>query len=154
MNTSQEGIDLIKSFEACKLEAYQDGGGVWTIGWGHTGGVSEGDTCTQEQADAWLVDDLGDAEGLVKHFVTVDLNQHQFDALVAFTFNVGGGALQHSTLLQKLNAGDYEGAADEFPRWSHIGAVVCQGLLRRRVAEKQEFEEAEDAAEQTTFQKK
>lgn len=141
MKTSASGIDLIKGFESCKTSAYQDIKGVWTIGYGHIAGVQAGDTCTEAQAKSWLDDDLGDAEGLVSHFVKIPLNQHQFDALVSFTFNVGGGALQASTLLHKLNAGDIDGAADEFDRWDHAGKIEVAGLLRRREAETQEFKD-------------
>lgn len=139
MKIGKKGISLIQSFESLRLKAYDDGVGVPTIGWGHTKGVKWGDTCTKEQADQWLLEDLAVAEKAVNAYVKVDLSQGQYDALVSFTFNVGTGALKSSTLLKKLNAGDYLGAADEFPRWNKGGGKVMKGLTRRRAAERELF---------------
>ena len=104
MNVSQEGIDLIKSFEGCRLKAYPDpgtGGAPWTIGWGATTGVVEGMTCTQEQADQMLADDVAKVAGQVNSLLKIKVNQNQFDALVSFAYNAGAGALAISTLLPR-----------------------------------------------------
>ena len=135
MHLSDSGVDLIKNFEGLRLSAYQDSGGVWTIGYGHTGGVKAGDRITQGQAEALLRQDTGWAQDAVRQQVRVPLTQDQFNALTSFTFNLGAGALRDSTLLSKLNAGDYAGAQAEFGRFVHAGGRVLQGLVRRRAAE-------------------
>lgn len=137
--TSQVGINLIKSFEACKLTAYQDSAGVWTIGYGHTSGVESGMKITQAQADAYLKADLKTSENAVNNKVTYSIKQNQFDALVSFTFNVGSGNFGSSTLLKKLNQGDITGAANQFDVWIYAGGEVLDGLVRRRAAEKELF---------------
>src|SRR5665213_1639715 len=142
MKTGAAGIALVEEFESCLLTAYRDGNGIWTIGWGHTGGVNEGDTATQDQADAWLADDLGTAESAVSRLIAASLNQNQFDALVSFTYNVGSGRLQGSTLRRMLNAEDYEGAAQQFLVWDIVAGHVSPGLQRRRQKEKTLFETA------------
>lgn len=139
MKTSNIGINLIKSFEGCILKAYKCPAGVWTIGYGHTAGVKEGQTITQAQAEEFLKQDLKRFETYVKNLVTVKLNQYQFDALVSFCYNVGPGNLKTSTLLKLLNKGDYEGAAEQFERWVKAGDKKLAGLVRRRVAEKELF---------------
>ncbi|MGR2678743.1 lysozyme [Chromobacterium haemolyticum] len=140
MKTSANGIKLIQQFEGLRLKAYQDAVGVWTIGYGHTGpDVTPGLVITQAQADALLARDLSRFESGVTRLVQVPLNQNQFDALVCFSFNLGLGALQGSTLLRLLNAGDYAGAAAQFPRWNKAGGKVLPGLTRRRVAEQALF---------------
>ena len=135
MHLSDSGVNLIKAFEGLRLSAYQDSGGVWTIGYGHTGGVQPGERITQGQAEELLRKDTGWAQDAVRQQVHVPLTQRQFDALTSFTFNLGAGALQGSTLLSKLNAGDYAGAQAEFGRFVHAGGRVLQGLVRRRAAE-------------------
>ena len=139
MKTSNNGINLIKEFEGCKLSAYKCPAGVWTIGYGHTKNVKQGMKITNEHATNLLKDDLKTYEGYVNKYVKVKLNQNQFDALVSFTFNCGGGALKSSTLLKKLNKGDYTGAANELLRWNKAGGKVLAGLTRRRKAEKTLF---------------
>lgn len=139
MNTSQDGIDLIKKFEGCKLKAYQDSVGVWTIGYGSTLGIKEGMRITQEQADDYLRQDLEDSESAVKRLIAVPLTQNEFDALVSFTFNLGAGNLSRSTLRNKLNGHDKAGAADEFPKWVNAGGKPLKGLVRRRNAERAMF---------------
>lgn len=136
---SQTGLSLTEGFEGLRLEAYQDQVGVWTIGYGHTSGVSPGQTCSQEQAQQWLLEDVQGASFAVNRMVTVQLNQNQFDALVDFTFNLGSGALGGSTLLRLLNAGNTQAAADEFLKWDHAGGVVVAGLTTRRIAEQKLF---------------
>jgi len=140
MKYSISGFALTKRFEQCRLVAYWDAlGKVWTIGWGHTFGVSQGDVCTQEQADAWLVEDMAASEADVNTHVKVSLTQGEFDALCDFAFNLGRGALNNSTLLKDLNAGDYLTAAAEFEKWDHAGGKVVAGLLLRREDEEAEF---------------
>jgi len=133
MKIGPAGVALIESFEQCRLTAYPDSGSVWTIGWGHTRGVKKGDTCTQEQADAWLCVDLEDAEKIVNASVKKPLTQNQFDALVSFVFNIGHLGM---TMLYKINAGDMSGAALEFGKWNHCGTEILPGLTRRRESER------------------
>ncbi len=136
MKTSPAGIALITHFEGLRLIAYQDSVGVWTIGYGHTGpDVKPGLTITRQNAETLLANDLTRFEHGVQRLVTVPLNQNQFDALVSFSYNLGLGSLQQSTLLKKLNAGDYPGAAAQFPRWNKAGGKVLPGLVARREAE-------------------
>lgn len=146
---SAQGLELIKGFEGLRLNAYQDSAGVWTIGYGHTGGVRPGDRITQAEAEAYLRQDTGWAQQAVRDLVRVPLSQGQFDALTSFTFNLGRGALEGSTLLRKLNAGDYAGAQAEFGRWVHAGGEVLQGLVRRRAAEGDLFGGSAPAADAT-----
>jgi len=144
MQTSDNGIALIKQFEDCKLTAYQDSVGVWTIGYGWTQPVDgktirAGMTIKQETAERLLKTGLVSYESDVSRLVKVRLTQGQFDALVSFTYNLGARSLSTSTLLRKLNAGDYAGAADEFLRWNKAGGKVLNGLTRRREAERALF---------------
>lgn len=139
MKYSKQGLQLTEGFEGCRFVAYQDSVGVWTIGYGHTRGVKQGDNCTQEQAIAWLIQDVAYAEDDVNTYVLVDLNQNEFDALVDFAFNLGNDALNKSTLLRLVNHHDNEHAALEFEKWSHAGGKLVAGLLRRRQAEKALF---------------
>ncbi|EPK7549339.1 TPA: lysozyme [Enterobacter hormaechei] len=144
MQTSEKGIALIKEFEGCKLTAYRDSVGVWTIGYGWTKPVDgkpirAGMTIRQETAERLLKTGLVSYESDVSRLVKVGLTQGQFDALVSFTYNLGARSLSTSTLLRKLNAGDYAGAADEFLRWNKAGGKVLNGLTRRREAERALF---------------
>ncbi|WP_151837834.1 MULTISPECIES: lysozyme [unclassified Acinetobacter] len=143
MKTSTNGIDLICSFEGLELKAYDDGVGVWTIGYGTTmingTKVKKGDTCTLEQAKSYFAHDLKRFEASVNNQVKVPLSQNQFDALVSLVYNIGSGNFASSTLLKKLNAKDYAGAADQFPRWNKAGGKVLNGLIRRRDAERALF---------------
>lgn len=146
MKYSKAGLALTERFESCRRDAYQDIRGIWTIGYGHTGPeVHEGLEWTQEQCDAQVDIDTDRAvENVNKHVVftsRVDqqLTQGEFDALVDFDYNVGDGNFDTSTLLRLVNAGDMEAAAAEFEKWDHAGGKEVAGLLRRRLAEKQEF---------------
>jgi lysozyme len=140
VKTSWVGLNLIKRSERCVLHAYLDTGGVPTIGYGHTAAVNMGDKCTQEQADAWLVEDVVDSEKAVEELVHVPLNQNQFDALVDFTFNLGRGHLENSSLLKLLNRGMYGAAAKQFGLWVYDAGHKQPGLVIRRDAERQLFE--------------
>ncbi|MDU8950454.1 MAG: lysozyme [Bifidobacterium sp.] len=147
MQTSDEGIALIKCFEGCQLTAYPDpgtGGAPWTIGYGWTlpvdgKPVRPGMTIDQATADRLLKTGLVSYENDVLKIVKVKLTQGQFDALVSFAYNIGSRALSTSTLLKKLNAGDIKGAADEFLRWNKAAGKVLNGLNRRREAERALF---------------
>lgn len=150
INISENGLSLVKSFEGKHYEGYLCPAGVWTIGYGHTGETlgqpsPKGMTITDEQIDVLLKEDMKRFEKAVLRSVAVALTQNQFDALVSFAFNVGAGALATSTLLKKLNAKDYDGAAEQFLVWNKITnpktkkKEVSNGLVRRRQAERHMF---------------
>lgn len=126
---------FIPSFEGCRLSAYKCSAGVWTIGYGHTKGVREGDTCTEEQAKEWLIDDIRETQTLLAHYINVPVSEGEFVALVSLAFNVGVGALMKSKLLRKLNSGDREGAAEEFLDFDLANGKRIAGLTRRRKKE-------------------
>jgi lysozyme len=140
---SAAGLRFIAKNEADggpALKAYLDTGGVWTIGYGHTRGARAGDTCTSEQADAWLLSDVYDAEDSIDRRVHIALNQNQYDALVDFVFNIGDAQFASSTLLKLLNADQPELAALEFRKWRFDNHVEIPGLLLRRIRTKELFE--------------
>jgi lysozyme len=139
MQYSKNGLLLTERFEGCRLEAYQDIAGVWTIGYGHTDRVRPGDICSQVQAEAWLMLDIRFAASEVNRLVTVPLTQDQFDALTDFVFNLGTGNFEHSTLLRLLNARKFKEAGEEFRKWGRAGGKEVAGLLARRKAEEGEF---------------
>lgn len=142
MITSEKGRKMIESFEGCRTTAYQDQRNIWTIGYGHTEGVKEGDTCTAEQADQWMSEDLETAEGTVGRFVKAPLNQNQFDALVSLCYNIGQGNFADSTVVKMLNLQtppNYEGAAAAILMWNKTGGAVNPGLVNRREAERTLF---------------
>jgi len=139
MQYSPNGLKLTEQFEGLSLTAYQDVAGIWTNGYGNTHNVVPGSTITLEQAQSDLMSNISGAVYVVNKVVHVPLTQNQFDALVDFVFNLGSGSFQSSTLLRKLNAKDYAGAAAEFPKWNHAGGVVVDGLTRRRLAEQALF---------------
>ena len=130
-----EGLALIKKFEGCELEAYQCSAGVWTIGYGHTKGVTPSDSISQEEAEQMLVDELHEYESYVNEYVTVALSQNQFDALVSWVYNLGPANLKASTMLKVLNSGEYEDVPAQIKRWNKAGGKVLEGLIRRREAE-------------------
>jgi len=135
---NKAGLDLIKSFEGLSLTAYPDpgtGGDPWTIGFGSTKGVRKGMKITEQEAEQRLVMDLQDACKAVERYVTIPLNDNQFAALVSFTFNVGGGNLAVSTLLKRLNEGEYASVPMQLMRWNKAAGKVMNGLTRRRTAE-------------------
>ena len=137
---NQAGVDLIKRFEGFRAEAYLDPIGIPTIGYGHINGVTKRDvrngrTITEAQAEQFLREDLAVAEAAVERLISVPLNENQFSALVSFTFNLGAGNLQSSTLRRKLNSGDYGAVPAEMARWVKAGGQTLAGLVRRRGAE-------------------
>lgn len=149
MKTSKNGVDLIKRFEGLRLTAYDDGVGVITVGYGTTVDdsfqmIKMGLRITPDQADAFLERDLAKFESAVNQFVKVPLNQNQFDALVCFVYNIGTFNFSTSTLLKKLNAGDYAGAAVQFLVWNKAGGKVFVGLTKRRIAEANVFKSVLD----------
>ncbi len=156
-HTNQNGIDLIKKYEGLRTEAYRDAVGIWTIGYGHTDGVQQGQHISEAEAESFLRQDLHHAEAAVERLVNVPLNDNQFAALVAFTFNLGAGSLAASTLLRKLNQGDYASVPAEMERWSKVKDPasgeyqVLSGLLRRRQAEGRLFSASGDFADDTTL---
>tara|TARA_R110000823_G_scaffold225648_1_gene353383 strand:+ start:496 stop:951 length:456 start_codon:yes stop_codon:yes gene_type:complete len=140
MKISQEGIELIKKFEGCRTESYRCAADVPTLGYGHTANVKDGDSCTKDEAESMLADDLVEFEDYVNQQVTVELTPSQFDALVAFTFNLGPKNLAESTLLRLLNLEKYNEIPAQFKRWNKAGGKVLDGLIRRREAESLLFE--------------
>lgn len=144
---SSQGLELIAGFEGFVRTPYNDAAGHATIGFGHLlhhGPVTDADrkewgTISREKGLALLAQDVRAAEQAVHRFVTADLTQAQFDALVSFAFNVGARALQTSTLLRKVNACDRRGAADEFLRWTRAGGRELPGLVTRRKSERALF---------------
>jgi lysozyme len=128
MKTGTKGIELIKYFEGCELEAYKCAAG-------HIKGVTPESVITQEQAEQMLVEELNEYEGYINDMVTTPLSQNQFDALVSWVYNLGGGNLKASTLLKVLNSGDFNGVPAQLMRWNKAGGKVLEGLTRRRQAE-------------------
>ncbi|HEI9833980.1 TPA: lysozyme [Serratia marcescens] len=142
MKTSNNGRNFIKGFEQLRLKAYPDpgtGGKPWTIGWGHTKGVMQGDRITQEQAEAFFSEDLAVFELTVNSAIKRTMTQSQFDSMVSLAFNIGGPDFAGSTLVKKFNAGDVQAAADEFPKWRNSAGKVMLGLVKRRAAEREIF---------------
>lgn len=146
MKMSERGIDQLKREEGLRLETYLDEAGIPTIGYGHTGqDVIAGQKITEQQADGLLRSDLARFEKAVNDYRAqmIPIEQHEYDAMVSFAFNVGTNAFKDSTLLKKFNAGDKEGAANEFTRWVYItqggNKVVSFVLTARREREKKMF---------------
>lgn len=135
MRTSDEGISLIRHFEGCSLDAYLCPAGVWTIGYGHTHGVKEGDVIDQEAAEALLIEDLEEFEGYVNSMTEIALKQNEFDALVSWTFNLGPTNLKTSTMLNRINYGPLSDVPYQMQRWNKAGGKVLAGLTKRRAAE-------------------
>ena len=138
-----ETLSHVKQWEGFRKDAYPDPGSrdgtPWTIGYGqtriHGRSVRKGDTITEPEASAWLVSELARVAGVVDSLVKVPLNDNQFGALVSFTYNVGDEAFRRSTLLKKLNAGNYEAVPAELAKWKFNDGKVMQGLVNRRAAE-------------------
>lgn len=136
--TNQAGINLIKYFETFSPVPYICPAGYWTIGWGHLC-ARDNPPITEERGEQLLEGDIFAAELAVSRMVKVRLTDNQYAALVSFTFNLGGGRLASSTLLRRLNAGYYVGAADQFGKWVFGGGRKLPGLVTRRAAERQLF---------------
>lgn len=147
MKINQRGIDLIKRFEGCELEAYQDLVGKWTIGYGHTKNVNEGMRITEDQAERMLAEELKEFEDYINKYVTVDLEQNQFDALTSWVYNLGPTNLRRSTMLKVLNAGKYTEVPYQMKRWNRAGGRVSKGLTRRRKAEARLFEDIDEQSD-------
>jgi lysozyme len=139
MELNTAGIELIKSFESCKLTCYPDAIGLPTIGWGHRTDLAIGATIDQTTANKLLIDDLRAFSEKVANLLEVDLNDNQFSALVSFAYNCGVHNLASSTLLKLVNSSDFEQAANEFHKWDRAAGNELAGLLRRRLAEKALF---------------
>ena len=135
MQISKTGIELLKHFEGCELKAYQDSVGVWTIGYGHTKGIYEGLEITQSEAEKMLQDELPEYEGYITDKVVPMLQQHEYDALVCWVYNLGPTNLSSSTMLKKLNAGEFKEVPFQMKRWDKAGGQPLLGLTRRRNAE-------------------
>ena len=134
MSATDLAAGIVRTFEGCRLKSYKDIGGIWTIGWGHTGPeVVEGLIWTQEQADMALALDLNKAGGQVGHLVMGRLSDQQLGALISFEFNLG--ALGSSTLLKLVNGGEFLAATREFVIWDHVSRNEIKGLLKRRLTE-------------------
>ncbi|CAB3745647.1 Lysozyme [Bacteriophage APSE-7] len=146
MHISEKGLVLIKRYEGLRLKAYQCRAGRWTLGYGHTHNLNIGDVITQEQAEAFLREDIAQVTALLNAQIKVPLTQNQYDAISSLVFNIGMTAFTTSTLLKKLNVGDYSGAAAEFMKWSKAKVngkrTPLPGLIKRRQAEKALFESA------------
>ena len=136
MQLSEKGKTLIKKYEGLKLSAYKCPAGVWTIGYGHTAGVFEGQKITSDQADDFFDNDIKQFEKIVLELCNVPLKQGQFDALVSFVYNVGKTAFANSTLLKLLNQKKYTAAGNEFSRWVYVRDKKLQGLVKRRIDER------------------
>lgn len=137
MKPSPACIDFVKDWEKLRLVAYKDGGGVWTIGYGHTDYVEPGDICTEQEAEEFLRQDIQEAAGAIDDFVDVELTQPMYDALVSWAYNCGREAVKNSTLVRLLNAGhSKEVVSDQLPRWNKDNGKVVAGLTRRREAER------------------
>ena len=140
LEISEEGKQLVKKFEGCELTAYKCSASVWTIGYGRTTDVKEGDTCTQEQADAWLEEELPVFGAYVTAAVAVPLEQNEYDALVSWTYNLGPTNLNNSTMLKVLNDNKKADVPAQIKRWNKSAGKVSEGLIRRREAEALLFE--------------
>ncbi len=150
MRINQKGIDLIKHFEGFRAKAYFCPANVLTVGFGSTGKrVYPGLIIDETTAEQWLIEDCQKFEAVINRAVKVPLSSNQFSALVSFVYNVGGGAFQQSTLLKKLNQGDYDGACAELDRWVNGGGRKLPGLVKRRDAEQALFKESDGHVQET-----
>lgn len=135
MKASPQAYTIIKEFEGLRLKAYKCPGGVWTIGYGHTKGITAGISVTEDQAEEFLCKDIETIEAQI-NALNLSLNQNQFDALVSFVFNLGIGNFRSSRLLSLIKADPNDNAImDEFLKWVYSGGKVLPGLQRRRLSE-------------------
>lgn len=140
MLISEKGVRFIKTWEKLELQPYKCSAGHATIGFGHKILYGEQyDAITGQQAEMLLITDLANAQRAV-HQIKVPLEQHEYDALVSFAFNIGSGSFLRSTLVKKLNQGDRAGAMTELLKWHHVNGTDSKGLMRRREQEKAMFE--------------
>jgi GH24 family phage-related lysozyme (muramidase) len=139
MKISDAGLELIKRCEGLKLDAYKDGAGIWTIGYGSTGDIKPGMKITESEARRLLLTRIRLLEGSIPECVRVPLNINEFSALISFVYNVGLSAFKSSTLLKLLNEDKRKPAADEFLKWNKIKGKVSKGLTLRRQAERALF---------------
>ena len=136
---SEKGIKLLKDFEGFRTHAYQDSVGVWTIGYGHTKGVTPNMVISTAEGEEMLVEELKEYENYVDDLVKVPLDQHQYDALVSWVYNLGPTNFRSSTMLRVLNEGKYEEVPNQIRRWNKAGGKELDGLTRRRNAEAERF---------------
>lgn len=134
-----EALEFLKYIEGFSNVAYQDGGGVWTFGYGATTNVKEGDTITELEAEGRMLKYLSKSADKLDELITVELSKNQFSALLLFVYNIGISAFANSTMLRKINTKDFIGAANEFDRWVYDNGNKIPGLVRRRKAEKAMF---------------
>lgn len=137
---TKDGLQHLKVLEGGVFTAYQDAVGVWTIGYGHTKGVKEGDSISMNEADEMLEKELIEYENYVDTLVTVPLTDYQRDALISWTYNLGPTNLKSSTMLRKLNEGDYDAVPHEMMRWTKAGGKELEGLVKRRTVEANMFQ--------------
>ena len=137
-NINEAGLKLVQNFEGLRLHSYDDGTGVWTVGYGHTP-AKPGQVITQAQATKFLESDLASAEKAVSNSLKVIVNPNQFSAMVSLAFNIGNGAFEGSSVLRHVNAREWQQAADAFLKWIDAGYPEEAGLLRRRQAERALF---------------
>ena len=146
MRPSKACVDLVKSFEGFRAEAYKCPAGVWTVGYGTTENVHPGDVVNEQEAEELLMNDLTEASGAIDELVDVPLTQRQYDALASLIYNIGREAFRNSTLLKMLNGGKgvHEVGA-QFLRWNRAGGKVMPGLIRRRESERALFSQGNEA---------
>ena len=135
MKITSAGLSIIKEFEGFRANAYRDPVGIWTIGYGFTKGVKQGDTITRAEAEIRLRRELVEYERGVERATKGHATQPQFDALVSFAFNVGVAGMARSTVIKRHNEGDHQAAARAFGLWNRAGGRELPGLTRRRAAE-------------------
>ncbi len=139
LRSSRLAVELIISSESFRSKAYQDTGGVWTIGFGRTTGVKQGDTTTVEVEFTYLMDHMETIESELHRLIITGITQNEFDALVCFVYNIGAGAFANSTMLQKINSANYGEASKEFDRWVYDNGKKLNGLIARRNKEEALF---------------
>ena len=144
MNVPDKAYDLARSFEGLRLGPYRDVANYWTVGYGHLLTRDRSDAqyppITKEEAEALLASDLKKAAVSVLRLCTASLTEGRFSALIDFTFNLGSGNLQASTLRKLVNREDFDGAREELSKWVYAGGIKLPGLVRRRRAEQEIFE--------------
>lgn len=138
-HTFQKPIDLIKEFEGFRSDAYQDVGGIWTIGYGHTKGVIPGQWMDEGAVTELLEQEINHIVSIISPLITAPLNENQRTALISLVYNISISAFSKSTLLKFINKGDLQTASNEFLKWINVNKKVCPGLLKRRRKEQELF---------------